>query len=85
MWDEDKVEDDVISRMSAGFNVDILDLQPKVAVNQSIPADKEAAIEALVKKGGQIKLEACFGLAFQWQIVVLCWRRFGGQKSRLRS
>jgi len=35
-----------------GFNTDILDLQPKVAVNQSIHADKEAVIEALMKKGG---------------------------------
>jgi hypothetical protein len=29
-----------------------LDLQPKVAENHPIPADEEAAIEALMKKGG---------------------------------
>ena len=35
-----------------GFNADILDLQPKVAENHPIPADKEVVIEALMKKGG---------------------------------
>jgi len=35
-----------------GFNTDILDLQPKVAVNQVISVDEEAVIEALMKKGG---------------------------------
>ena len=43
-----------------GFNVDILDLQPKVAENHPIPADEEAAIEALMKKGGANKAGSLF-------------------------
>ena len=35
-----------------GFNADILDLQPKVAENHPIPADKEVVIAAPMKKGG---------------------------------
>ena len=43
-----------------GFNADILDLQPKVAENHPIPADEEAAIEALMKKGGANKAGSLF-------------------------
>ena len=43
-----------------GFNADILGLQPKVAVNQSIPADEEVVIEAHMKKGGANKAGSLF-------------------------
>ena len=43
-----------------GFNADILDLQPKVAKDHSIPADKEAVIEALMRKGGANKAGSLF-------------------------
>jgi hypothetical protein len=43
-----------------GFNADILDLQPKVAENHPILADEEAAIEALMKKGGANKAGSLF-------------------------
>ena len=57
------VEDDHQSRdelAELGFNADILDLQPKVAKNHSIPADKEAVIKALMKKGGANKAGRLF-------------------------
>jgi len=37
-----------------------LDLQPKVAKNHPIPADEEAVIEALMKKGGANKAGSLF-------------------------
>ena len=37
-----------------------MDLQPKVAENHPIPADEEAAIEALMKKGGANKAGSLF-------------------------
>ena len=36
-----------------GFNVDILDFKSTTVVNRVLPASKEAAIEALMKNGGQ--------------------------------
>jgi hypothetical protein len=43
-----------------GFNADILDLKPKTVVNQVLPASKEAAIDALMKKGGANKAGSLF-------------------------
>jgi hypothetical protein len=87
----DLVEDYQQSRSELaelGFNADILDLQPKVAVNQSIPADEEAAIEALMKKGGANKAGSLFRVGISvvnCRVVLETLRRTKEQAEKVKE
>ena len=71
-----------------GFNADILDLQPKVAENHPIPADEEAAIEALMKKGGANKAGSLFRVGISvvnCRVVLETLRRTKEQAEKVKE
>ena len=71
-----------------GFNADILGLQPKVAVNQSIPADEEVVIEAHMKKGGANKAGSLFRVGISvvnCRVVLEMLRRTKEQAEKVKE
>jgi hypothetical protein len=71
-----------------GFNAVILDPQPKVAENHPIPADEEAAIEALMKKGGANKAGSLFRVGISvanCRVVLETLRRTKEQAEKVKE
>ena len=65
-----------------------MDLQPKVAENHPIPADEEAAIEALMKKGGANKAGSLFRVGISvvnCRVVLETLRRTKEQAEKVKE